>query len=547
MSEEKTHHIPVINLIGDPVENFYRLGKQDKESYRPVLDEIKAMLQTPWKSVDKGVKEAGLLLIKNAFSKSSPFRKHVEAYAEGLEIPFEDVALGLLVPEVISSLNRWIPAISTNTLGCSSYFAIDQEKKVPIHVRLLDYPLVGSFDKSERFLVTQFKGEATIFSHGSSGLPYNSLTCMNSHGVTLALHQKYTDIFNIQGTPVFELVRELMAHVKTPHGALEFLNKRQSLSSWGLYMLFESGEVLAVDLLGEKFEHQLYELKENQILSFNNLLINKRYPQKKILPYNFYHYCKMRENCDNKKIKKILKEKDLTENNLLKKITTPLSQEDKPFEKWEADSATPITVGALTLNPTKQSSLYIPGPAPKYYSGQMVSLTQTKKGIRQHTIINEDPSLLSTSWTEGMKRLILAMQAYQKKEIHLTYHHAQMACDYLEGTTEQKLAKLYLAFYRFLNEEDKTLREDILNDLLNLKDDLPTYLKDHCLLFIWRLERLLDKKIKVTKDDIESPVLKKIWEFENKIPKLLHYKVTAPFIQPRPDILDVVYAFLLHT
>lgn len=110
MSEEKALHIPVINLIGDPIENFYRLGKQDKDSYRPVLDEIKAMLQTPWKSVDKGVKEAGLLLVKNAFSKTSPFRKHVEAYAEGLEIPFEDVALGLLVPEIISSLNRWIPA-----------------------------------------------------------------------------------------------------------------------------------------------------------------------------------------------------------------------------------------------------------------------------------------------------------------------------------------------------------------------------------------------------------------------------------------------------
>ena len=546
MSEEKALHIPVINLIGDPIENFYRLGKQDKDSYRPVLDEIKAMLQTPWKSVDKGVKEAGLLLVKNAFSKTSPFRKHVEAYAEGLEIPFEDVALGLLVPEIISSLNRWIPAISTNTLGCSSYFAIDQDQKRPVHVRLLDYPLVGSFDKNERFLTTQFKGEATIFSHGSSGLPYNSLTCMSSHGVTLALHQKYTDIFNVQGTPVFELVRELMAHVKNPHEALEFLDKRQSLSSWGLYMLFESGEVLAVDLLGEKFDHQLYELKENQILSFNNLLINKRYPQKKILPCNFHNYCKLREGCDHKKIKKIIKENEIAEENLLKKIMTPLSQENKTFENWEADSATPITVAALTLNPSKQSSLYIPGPAPKYYDGQIVALTQSKKGIKQHTLKKEETTL-SPSWKEGMKRLILAMQAYQKKEIHQTYHHAQMACEYLEGCQEQKLARLYLAFYRFLNEEEKELREDILADLISLKDELPPYLKDHCLLFIWRLERLLDKKIKISKDDIESPVLKKIWEFENKIPKLLHYKVTAPFIQPRPDILDVVYAFLLHT
>ncbi len=537
--------LPVITLIGDPIENFYRLGKQDKENYRPVLDEIKALMQTPWKSVDKGVKEAGLFLIKNAFSNASPFRKHVEAYAEGLEISFEEVALGLLVPEIISSLNRWVPTITTKNLGCSSYFMIDEEKNHPVHLRLLDFPLVGSFDIHERLLVTQFKGEATIFSHGSAGLPYNSLTCMNSHGVTLAIHQKYTDIFNPHGTPVFELVRELMAHVKDPHSALEFLNKKQSLSSWGLYMLFKSGEVLAVDLLGEKIEHQLFELKERQVLSFNNLLLNKRYPQKKIIPYNFHQYCKMREDCDHKKIKSLLKTGPLTELDLIKRIMTPLKSEEESFKKWEPDSATPITVAAMTMNPQKQSSLYIPGLAPKYFSGQVVSLTSQKSGIKQK-LLEEECDFPPTLWKEGMKRLILGMQAYQKKEIHQTYHEVQMACQMLEGYPEHKLAKLYFDFYRFLNEEEKENRQDILKDLKELKDDLPSYLRDQCMLFIWRLERLIGKKSKISADDIESPALKKVWELENKIPKLLHYKLTAPFTHPRPDILDVVYAYLLQ-
>ena len=94
---------------------------------------------------------------------------------------------------------------------------------------------------------------------------------MNSYGVSVALHQKYTDHFNIKGTPIFEIAEEMLLKCGDKKSVLSFLKNSESLTTWGLYIGFSDGQVLEVDLRGEEILVNEFRLEENQILYFNNI------------------------------------------------------------------------------------------------------------------------------------------------------------------------------------------------------------------------------------------------------------------------------------
>ena len=48
----------------------------------------------------------------------------------------------------------------------------------------------------------------------------------------------------------------------------------------------------------------------------------------------------------------------------------------------------------------------------------------------------------------------------------------------------------------------------------------------------------------VSKDMIETESLKKIMDFEKKIPRFMLYKMTSKFTMPRIEILDIVYGHI---
>ena len=294
--DQKHPNLPLIRLIGDSIDNFYQLGLKDKENHSNILSHLNSLIKTPFSKVDLTIRHLAKATLKQGFTHLPEFQKKMKAYSEGLGIAKEELTLSLLVPEIVSFLSTWVPGIPTSLLGCSSYFAWDDKTDSPIHGRVLDFPLQGSFDKNERVIWSKLDNGPATLSYSSVGFPYPSITAMTEYGVSFALHQKFDDLFNPNGTPIFELIFNMLQKCGDLKSTLEYLKKNESLTTWAFYMGFSNGEVLACDVMGKDLCYKTYHAKAGQVLYFNNMLIDQaRYSkQKDFMPYGVQQYNQMR-------------------------------------------------------------------------------------------------------------------------------------------------------------------------------------------------------------------------------------------------------------
>lgn len=116
-----------------------------------------------------------------------------------------------------------------------------------------------------------------------------------------------------------------------------------------------------------------------------------------------------------------------------------------------------------------------------------------------------------------------------------------MSVSYFANFPERFVAQFYFQVLQFMEETHKEIQGILLEQFKTSSTQLPRYLKDHALLFVFRLEKILGKEITVKAQDIDNPKLKNIFQFEKKIPAMLLYKAIAPLMNPRMDILDIVY------
>ncbi len=296
--------LPLLKLIGNPEENFYQLGLKDRESYKKNVSHLESFLQTPLPFLNKIIQE----LLGKAFyyqwKKSSPHQKILLAYAEGLNYPPEKLLNSFLIPEILSCLGKWFPSLELKQWGCSSVFHWDPLSEKIGHLRILDFPLNGSFDVFERAILYRFKDCPQILTISSSGLPYPSLTSMTSEGVTLSLHQKFSNTLNVKGRPIFEITYDLLNSVSNLKEAKLFLKNSQSLTQWGLYLSFPDGKILEADLRGDQSFFNEYQLNEKKTVAYFN---NRPIHPEKTLPYAIQNYNQMRELSFAKKLKSFLK------------------------------------------------------------------------------------------------------------------------------------------------------------------------------------------------------------------------------------------------
>lgn len=533
--------IPYIELIGDPEENFYQLGLKDREEHFLVLDHMKGLVKTPWPILNKSFEEASKLVLKHALSVKNPFQSQFKAYCEGLGEPFQQIAYALLIPEIVSGMSKWVPGIPHNLLGCSSFFYQDADSKGPIHGRVLDFPLMGSYDINERAIHYKFKNFPEVFSYGTLGMPYPSITAMNSYGVTLALHQKFTNVLNHKGTPIFELAQKLIMECSNPSEVKEIIKKYPSITTWGIYMSFKSGEVLAIDVMGEDHYINEHQLEEGKVLYFCNKLEDKSMKQDNYLPHGIDNYNSMRTEIANKKIKKFEKQKNKSSLSFLKLISTPLEQKKVKPKKWNADCLTPSSIQICTLNPTLGESLYVSGDAPKFYRGSSDHFSDLWDGPI-HELKKSKTGSSDLIFQKANKELMAAQIAHDKSNSHDIYHYLQMASSRMRGRPEEKIIHFFFLSFQYMYEENKKLRAHLLEEFVELTDSLPEYLNDHVILFIQRLEIILNQNITVFEKDIKNAQLKKVYKFESNLPRWLIHKTTSTLMNPRVDLLDIIYA-----
>ncbi|OUR97807.1 hypothetical protein A9Q84_06295 [Halobacteriovorax marinus] len=530
----------LINLIGDPSESFYQLGLKDREGHTLLLEHMKTVLSLGIPKVDKILQELAGSFFSGQLEQKTFFKKWLENYSSGLDISSKELIFALLLPELSSCLSKWLPSVSSSMLGCSSFFFWDDKEEAPVHGRVLDFPLVKTFDSGERTILYDFPGLPKVYSFGSIGFPFPSITSMNEYGVTLALHQKFTDILNIHGRSVFDIGNQLIFESKDLESALNILQNTTSFTTWCFNMTFPDGTWLSADLMGDKLVYRTGVITKGEITYFNNDIISESYKTEDYFPYAIGPHNKMRTYSAQEKIRKLLKKKQLTDLDVLKSMGTPNKSNLKNDEVWNLDTLTPSSVHIVTMMPTKGRALSIAGNAPKLFMGKF----HIHKNIWDNCTIEEKSAKSSNipiQFQTGLRHYALAQVAFDHKDIVLAYHHIQMSHDELKGTKWEAISQFFFLVFQFMKESHSKIRSSLLEEFQVLLPDLPPVLKDHAWLFIARLERILHKSTRVTTKDIQHPALKKVFEMEMKIPNVLLHKATTLLMTPRLDLVEVIY------
>lgn len=535
----------LLTLIGNADENFYQLGLMDRERAKEVHRDVKLMLSTPWKPVNKAIEEVAKLILKNSILKNPDQYSQLKSYSEGLGIKFEEAVYVMLIPEIVSCMSKWAPGLIKGNLGCSSFFMRNEKSEV-VHGRILDFPLQGSYDTYERAILYDLKGMPKVLGFGSAGIPYPSITLMTEDGITLSLHQKFTNVFNKDGSSIFELIFKLIKNANDRKSTLEFLKHHQSITTWCLYMSFKNGDALAVDLMGKEIFANELTVPDVGVLYFCNHLENKEISQESMLPTGFHQYNLMREEIAQRKINQFLKTNQRSELELIRMMATPLNQKiAKPghYENYLMDNITPSSLTVMTMNPTAAAALYLDNPAPKIYRDNIISITDCFKNPLQKEIKSKKHKGASLDYYQGIASLMKAQKGFDLNNAQTVYHNLQFAIDHLEHHAEKGVAEFYFLIAQYMFETHPKVLMTLLHDFKKMEGHLPQTLNDHCLLFVGRLERILQVTNTMEEDRIVHPKLRAIYNFEMKIPRVVFHPTTKGMIIPRLDILDVIYLY----
>lgn len=537
--------LPIIHLIGDPEENYYQLGLKDRELGKKLHHDSLTLLKSNSVIIDKFLKIGVKEYLKRTLFQNPNKYSRLKAYAEGMGEDFHDVAQVLMMPELTSAMPQWLPKLKPELLGCSSLLHLNHKKEV-IHHRILDFPLKGSYDLTERAVLYEFKNSPRILGFGSIGMPYPSITLTTDQGMSLALHQKFSPVMNSEGLPIFELAEKLAEYVKSSEDVIPFLKEHHSFTTWCLNMAFKNGDVITVDVAGKDYFLEKYHLEENEFLYFNNKLLDPSLQQKELLPYGFHHYNEMREISAQQKIQIMskLERSERTEEEILKIFTTPLSTlvKTKKNTPWNLDTITPSSLQVMSLNLANHQSLYLSGPAPKVYRQNILSISEQFRNPVQRLLKTKGKT--DEEYRLGLEEMMNAQKALDHNLYSDAYHALQMSMDHFQHSNDPgfaHIAKFFFVVLQFLNDDHKKVRTYLREELHSLEGQLPAHLEDHRLLFLARINTLLDGTFGIEEDRIDHPQLKKLLHQEAKVPKLFYWRMIKNVTTLRFDIVDIIY------
>jgi hypothetical protein len=517
--------VPTINLVGDPQESFYQLGLKDRDGYKLLKAHL---IQLTLPIVPKNLNTPVLKFISYKMKNFTPgpHRSWLKSYAEGLGIGLSELLTLFHLPEVMVGYQRHKIPIP---LGCSSVFFRDSIG--PVHARVLDFPLLNSFNLNERILSYQFKDQPKIWSLGSAGLPFPALSTMNEHGLTLALHMKFCEHFNAKGTLIFEILFAVMTEAENVQQALKVLERFQTVCKWGYYLSDSSGAVLEVDHFGAEIEAKEFHVDNASFLYFNNMSLSLAPGE----PPGYQEYCQSRKSIFETEMKK---KKKREVKDIFQVLATPLAAKGDFFK---LSPYTPSSIQTLAMRPSDGKAWIVPGPAPKTMEGALLSYTD----LWHKPIVNIEKSRskkIDLKLRKGYWHLAQTQSSLDWGQSSDAFHHIQMALVNFENYTEE-----YYARFFFLVMKSKSLKSQkelaiTLTEWKRLLPNLDGILKDQAYLFIHRLEKLFGQKTTVLPDFIKNPKLQALYNKEQKIPGMLLKRLHCLQI-PRIDIGDVFYLY----
>lgn len=528
-----------IHLIGNSEENFYQLGLRDKTAFTEVYLQI-SMLCMRNNFMAKIIKSTTDFARSFVNKNTSINMRDLKAYAEGLEQPIDKVLFAFLLPEMVASFNKWAPDLLSLIPGCSSLFLWDKEEQGIVHSRVLDYALNGPFEKHERSVLYEFTGRNKVYSFNSAGIAFPSLSAMNDKGLTVALHYKHGDYFNLKGESIFFIVNDILSYTSNIREAIKLLREKESISFWGLYLSDKNGEVAAIDICGNQMHQEKFQIQDHDYLYFNNRALLHQNSSEDMQPYGNLDQCNMRaSNIEfhfKKKSYKVEKDRMLQG---LKILGTPAPTKSNTAKNWKLPPITPSSIQLYSFHNSKNEAYFINGEGPKYYTGNYIEIKNLFKGESQ---VLKENQVKHPKFIRAQKHLSKYQTSIDTGKIAQAYHHIQMAIDLFSGSQEQLIAKFYFCITQYIYEPDKRDLAYLHDEILSLENLLPEYLENHRLLFELRLQKLLGYKTKNQSKKLQNKNLKKLYKEELKLSPLA-IKGLKLLIFPRIDVMDIVYAY----
>lgn len=533
-------HIPHIHLIGNPEENFYSLGRRDKNGHTEMYDQISKLCARS-QYMARVLKMVTEISGKLGQKKSISLNKELQAYADGLERPIEDVYYMLLLPEIVASFNKWLPNLLGIIPGCSSLFVNDPHDGGIIHGRILDYALAGPFENYERCISYEFKNRLKSFSQSTVGMPFPSLTTINEKGLTLALHYKHGDYFDTNGDSIFSIMYQIASYCTNVQEVKKYLKAHPSIAYWGIYCSDQNGNIASFDIKGSEVYQQKFEMSEHKYLYFNNRPLIKNTDGEDLQPYGNLDQCLMRKQVIKEKMAKFNYDAKDTSLEVLTTIAGIKAKKEKTAKNWKLSPMTPSSIQAVTFNNKTFESLFIPGPAPKILTDKYIKFNDVFSSINQ--TIKSKKQKIDAKYIKGQQFLAKSQSDMDNGHVESAYHSLQMAIEYFKGFPEEFIAQFFFQIWQYIHESSNKDLGYIYHELVALEGKLPSYLNDHRLLFILRLNKILDfGNDDSLLDKIQNHNLKNIFIKEYKM-KPMAIKMIRSFIIPRIEILDIIYIY----
>lgn len=457
--------LPTINLFGDEEENFYQLGLKDQDSAKYALSMIRELISTRWPSVNILIHNALSQILDKIILTDREYGRLLNAYAEGAGLDSKDLQSALMIPEICSFLGPMTKYISPLNFGCSSIFTTNNNNQ-PVHIRILDFPLKNTYDLHERIVVTHFKNQYKCFNFSSAGLPFSGLTSMNDQGLTIALHQKFTDDFNQHGLPIFYIAHKIITSCKNCAEARAMIEDMQSITCWNINLMDKDGNILEVDIKGQDKIINEYKIHEIGHLYLCNQVLDQSAKISEIIPLGMNHYNNIRIQ-NSKNLKKITSKSNVE---IIKQIATPNNK-----NLCNYNQLTPSTMACVLFDPSLEEIHYIPGEAPKTYINTVAHI--------KNLWTSQDVKLVTKNKSENLRakefynHLILAQHYFDISNATECYHHLQMAFDFCENN-EEHILKLFFIAAQYVYEPHTKALAHLNFELSEIYSELPEYLKD---------------------------------------------------------------------
>ena len=526
-SKEKT---TLIELFGNEEECFYQLGLKDRDTAKMSLHHMRSLISTRWDAVNTGIHKVAAELFDKINIQSNHYEQLINAYSEGLNTNTSEIKFALMIPEICSFIASSKPDLSRLGLGCSSYFSFNSSGE-PIHQRILDFPLSGTYDKYERVLLNSYQGKKKTINFSSSGLPFSGLTSMNEDGLTLSIHQKFTNTFNQHGESIFYLAHKLIHQCRDITDVKDFLMHHQSITNWNFNCLDQYGNVLSADLSGNKVTFLEHDLEEGPIY-FCNELLDEDLIQADFLPSGITDYNKYRIETAYSKLKK-LSLYDLDDKGILKYLTTPSSK-----NKFHIDTITLSTVNASLFNTQNKEALQIIGEAPKIFTGKIEKYTDVFDDVKTHELTMRYP-LKNDHVKRALKHLALAQSSFDKNNVTELYHELQMAIETSTSLSYKNISTFYFIVVQYIFEDHLNVLSHLQSDLLSIQDELPQYFKELSMIIDQRIS-ILCNGTTLIKPNFNSKTLKSRYKNESMKGVLAH-KAYKKMTFIHIDIFDVIF------